>query len=897
MMNIAQINQFLKENPKTVLVDVDTCDDKTLILRLISYENSHWPPANEITFARIRDGKIAYKRPAAKAFSPRLFFTREYYQKNGVEFVTKKARKIVSSFLGGKDLFETVIAMEAVVSKKYQEAKERRLSRLENAMQAYFADPVVDMESVRKQAREVAPRYMVVKDHVGWCSFCGNENHVSVMSGKRMTCPSCGKTVKTVYPKNVKHDRDGNACRYDSFWLMASDLRKSPEASVVTSYFLCSNKVDLVNNTVQLTCREEARKIERKGKPDDYWCDYGSADKVKWHKTVVPHFQQYGMGGYYYGDRSMWCERGYVIPDQHIRFLRNAIPLIKKLPIERFYVDNIADTWSLNFSHIRSSLDRGGISACKKLTANGMEELACRIMFSTSGEISSTLNLSSRTMSGILKLTDCQYQDFLATDRSYASLKTIKKSNCKHFAVPPLDKYREIVRKAIPKKGLDAGTSFLIPVRNTGYITFYKFVVRVLPGGQLRESLLYCDGNPEGAPAPALYKQYGDGFYAIGSYGYAYGEDVSNCVLLREDFDSFADKDFWKELRIDRIPEELLRRNSARIKFMTDYSGKKQPSEYLPLYERFAKAGFSKLLNGVSKLICEGHMPGWTCYDQSNSNYAVRKYAEAVFERAVKGDKLYKVFDIPRNIMKNMKRSSASWSTMAALREFASVYPIATWEDFQLFSNISNGRSHGTFKVVDLNVNNQPYRRTFNYLISNKIHAHEYVDYLDVLTRMRIPLVADNVFPKDFQTTYVKMSKAYSMAKDSLNKEAMIRIRDALMSDKKVRKYLKANTKYLVFVPESPEELVLESKRLNNCLATYIDKVAQGNTSVFFIRDADNPNAALYAMEVRDGKMIQLHGINNCCLVQSDPAAVFARGFVSVLKNINFNPKEILQAA
>ena len=200
-------------------------------------------------------------------------------------------------------------------------------------------------------------------------------------------------------------------------------------------------------------------------------------------------------------------------------------------------------------------------------------------------------------------------------------------------------------------------------------------------------------------------------------------------------------------------------------------------------------------------------------------------------------------------------------------------------------------------KVICLSMNHQPVSKTLSYIEDNEIHLHEYDRYVHNLITLGLKLDTRNVYPKDFETEQVKIAAAVSDKLNVNKKAAMSRIHDTLMADKRVRKYLRQNTQYMVFVPESPEELVQEGNRLHNCLASYVDQVSEGNTSIFFIREATNPEAPFYAMEVRNGNMIQLHGINNCRTVSDSPLDKFANGFARLLKRMAFDPKTVICAA
>lgn len=67
-------------------------------------------------------------------------------------------------------------------------------------------------------------------------------------------------------------------------------------------------------------------------------------------------------------------------------------------------------------------------------------------------------------------------------------------------------------------------------------------------------------------------------------------------------------------------------------------------------------------------------------------------------------------------------------------------------------------------------------------------------------------------------------------------------------------------------------DIVKEGKDLNHCVASYTSRVAKGETSIFFLRNADNPNKSLYTVEVKNQAIRQIHGHSNSNL--SDPQII-----------------------
>ena len=70
--------------------------------------------------------------------------------------------------------------------------------------------------------------------------------------------------------------------------------------------------------------------------------------------------------------------------------------------------------------------------------------------------------------------------------------------------------------------------------------------------------------------------------------------------------------------------------------------------------------------------------------------------------------------------------------------------------------------------------------------------------------------------------------------------------------------------KYLIRLPGSVDELREEGKTLHHCVATYANKVAEGKTTILFVRRVETPDIPFFTMEWRDNKVIQCRGSHNC---------------------------------
>lgn len=115
------------------------------------------------------------------------------------------------------------------------------------------------------------------------------------------------------------------------------------------------------------------------------------------------------------------------------------------------------------------------------------------------------------------------------------------------------------------------------------------------------------------------------------------------------------------------------------------------------------------------------------------------------------------------------------------------------------------------------------------------------------------------LFPKNFE-------EAHDRAAD------LAEIENAKIMDGEVQKqemqlnasYGYSTKSYLIRAPHSAAEIVAEGQTLRHCVATYVERVAEGKTAILFMRAAAKPDKPLYTIEVRDGELIQVRGKQNC---------------------------------
>jgi hypothetical protein len=68
---------------------------------------------------------------------------------------------------------------------------------------------------------------------------------------------------------------------------------------------------------------------------------------------------------------------------------------------------------------------------------------------------------------------------------------------------------------------------------------------------------------------------------------------------------------------------------------------------------------------------------------------------------------------------------------------------------------------------------------------------------------------------------------------------------------------------FQIMLPKSPFDLITEGEKLSHCVGSYIDDHSAGRTTVLFLRNKKTPDEPFITIEVKNGKVEQVHGKYN----------------------------------
>ena len=161
-------------------------------------------------------------------------------------------------------------------------------------------------------------------------------------------------------------------------------------------------------------------------------------------------------------------------------------------------------------------------------------------------------------------------------------------------------------------------------------------------------------------------------------------------------------------------------------------------------------------------------------------------------------------------------------------------------------------------------------KKTLKYLVKNEINSGEYAHYLSLLNKLEYEIDDNYRYTKDFRKADDRVTQEWEARLDEerlkkMSKQSRLikKISDGLRKMPDLQEFLNGSNGLLVYVPESAKELLEQGRALHNCIGTYVDRIAEGKTLVFFVRRLEAPNDPFVAFEYVNGEVVQCRADHN----------------------------------
>jgi len=134
-----------------------------------------------------------------------------------------------------------------------------------------------------------------------------------------------------------------------------------------------------------------------------------------------------------------------------------------------------------------------------------------------------------------------------------------------------------------------------------------------------------------------------------------------------------------------------------------------------------------------------------------------------------------------------------------------------------------------------------------------------YVDYLHMCRRQAYDMKDKSVlFPKNCAAAHDREAERIQKINDAQKNKAFCMAYAGF-----ARKAALSNEELQIICPKRANDLVAEGRALHHCVGSYIDRVAEGRCLIVFVRRVEEPKKPYVTVEVRDGKIAQIHGDHN----------------------------------
>ncbi|MFT5871132.1 MAG: DNA-directed RNA polymerase subunit RPC12/RpoP [Clostridium sp.] len=178
------------------------------------------------------------------------------------------------------------------------------------------------------------------------------------------------------------------------------------------------------------------------------------------------------------------------------------------------------------------------------------------------------------------------------------------------------------------------------------------------------------------------------------------------------------------------------------------------------------------------------------------------------------------------------------------------------------YDSLQNALKYSSMKKL-LNYFSKQYNDYNIYKTGKHYYGHSSVlttfrDYISDCIKLEMDTTKDQVvFPRDLFTAHQNTIKQIKMQKDE-KLDSLIKNRVKLLG-----KYIFECNGLIIRPAESSGELIAEGAALTHCVGGYADRHARGETNIFFIRKASELDKSYYTIEIKQDKIIQIHGKNN----------------------------------
>lgn len=220
------------------------------------------------------------------------------------------------------------------------------------------------------------------------------------------------------------------------------------------------------------------------------------------------------------------------------------------------------------------------------------------------------------------------------------------------------------------------------------------------------------------------------------------------------------------------------------------------------------------------------------------------------------GDTLREVLDINRHQLKLLQHAGDPSYSEYKLAKMMDNMPVEVFDYIRANGSLLSNRRE-LFDMAD-SIN-----ALLSYFSKHNIQYADYRDYMRWLEGLNYPLDKYYRYPSNFKTAHDRLQAEWQAELDRQEAEKNALFDAMLQKRLQDFKGYKSNGLF-VSMPTSIAELKAEGKTLHHCVGTYAERVANGDTSIYFIRKEEEPDTPYFTLEIKNGTIIQCRGYSNC---------------------------------
>lgn len=332
---------------------------------------------------------------------------------------------------------------------------------------------------------------------------------------------------------------------------------------------------------------------------------------------------------------------------------------------------------------------------------------------------------------------------------------------------------------------------------------------------------------------------------------------------------------------------DIVRRDRNVIRFLMDWAR-------YPMIEKFWKAGYTNLVHerirGLSK---------------ENRNTVL--WNKAGFRQALRfPTRLLKIHAPEEWTMKDVQKVTELWAGVQAgkLREAdlpEMARSMATMED--IWDALGHASVHKILQYVSrcveqehanrLKAKEAAEKRGQSYWMGRDFDTpHTYRDYLKDCIKLHLDLDDQDVlFPRDLNAAHARTIAEVKHQASKISREQFAR------QVAKLQWMAWEHDGLLIRPPVDGTELIAEGKYLHHCVGGYVDRMADGKTTILLIRQADDPDTPFYTLEWLNGKVQQCRTMRNASYTDDEQIFAFVNAWVEKVATKGKKKKAATSAA